>query len=71
MKKQITPRPKRKINEQGQSPAPKPKPMAQLFEPTGEKQVFNKIFQYQADMLKFQEAQLQALQEIARLLASK
>ena len=69
MKKQITPRPKRKINEQGQSPAPKP--VSQLFEPTGEKQVFNKIFQYQADMLKFQEAQLQALQEIARLLASK
>ena len=62
MKKQITPRPKRKINEQGASPAPKP--VSQLFEPTGEKQVFNKIFQYQADMLKFQEAQLQALQEI-------
>ena len=69
MKKQITPRPKRKINEQGSNPAPKP--MSQLFEPTGEKQVFNKIFQYQAEMLNFQKQQLEALQEIKRLLASK
>ena len=65
MKKQITPRPKRKINEQRMAPADGQQMMS------GEKQVFNKIFQYQADMLKFQEAQLQALQEIARLLASK
>jgi len=61
MKKQISPRPKRKINEQARS-APNMPDLSQLD---------NKGVRYHEEMLKLQKAQLQALLEIKRLLASK